>query len=123
MRDDGLSRQRQIPGPHDLAADGFHAIAVADLEIDGLAFVAPQQRFERDRVGPVALLQNLQHAPARAAQHHGLRLQLGSRAREFDSVDTSFQVERNCLAHNGELLVVNRERGIGGKGVRSEKAR
>ena len=62
-------------------------LAAADLKLDCLPFVAPQQRIERDWVGAIVLFQNAQQAPAcGVAKHHRFGLQHRGGAFELDVV-------------------------------------
>ncbi|HXI44641.1 MAG TPA: hypothetical protein VNH83_31945 [Bryobacteraceae bacterium] len=52
----------------------------------------------------------------------GLGLQVRGGSAERDLIQAGFQIERNGFADDGELLVVNGERGVGGKaGPSAEK--
>ena len=86
------------------------------LKLDGLPFVTPQQRVHRHRVRAIVLVQDAQQPPsAGIAQHHRLRLQLRRGSGELELIQALFQVEWNGFAHDGELLVVDGEGGVGGE--------
>ena len=108
---------------NEAAADNFagnqfgdlRAVLGADvLEINRLALEEREQEFLRDRVVAVILFQDLQRVFAGGvAQDDGVRLHLRGRAGIDDGIRASLEVERHGVADDGEVLVVNGERGFG----------
>jgi hypothetical protein len=85
------------------------AVIHIGLEFQGLAFKQIEQQAFGDGVVAVVLLQNLQTAATRVAQHHRIRLHMGGNVAEKDVVHARHQVERHVLPHHGKKLVVNGE--------------
>src|SRR6266536_4671407 len=102
-----------ISAADDLTLDGFELFAALREEGDRLAFVEREQQFLRDRVVAVTLLENLQRASGQVAQDDRVGFQVRRDAGEVYVVDAGGQVERQILAGDEEILVVDGERGRG----------
>ncbi len=66
----------------------------------------------RNGIIAVVLLENLKMAAGvDGSQDHGIRLEVSGDVGDLKVVNTCAQVEGQLLAHDGKLLVVNREGG------------
>ena len=84
------------------------------FKINRLALEQRQQQFLRDGVVAVILLPNLERMFAgRVAQNHRVRLDARGRIGITHIVDAGLEVERDRVAHDGEVLVVNGEGRLG----------
>ena len=102
---------RHVSAANDFAFDGLPGGA---LEVDDAAFVQRKQRVFIDGIGAVVLLENTQGMLAgQVAQHDRIRLEMNRDVVHGHLVFTGFQVKENILAHDGEILVIDSERGLG----------
>ena len=87
-----------------------------------LALEQRQQQFLRHRVVAVILLEDLQRMLARGvAQDDRIRLDLRGGAGVSHGIVAGLQVERHGVAHDGEVLVVNGERRLGGAAIAAKQ--
>ncbi len=100
-----------ISAANDLAFHDFGFPVVLHFKIQDLAFIQCQQQGLGKWIVAVILFQNMQLVGARRiAQHDRIRLYMRRGLGEAHMVQSRLQVERNRLAHNREVLVINRDR-------------
>jgi len=81
-------------------------------EIDSLAFVERKQHLFGDGVVAIVLLENAQMAGfIEGAEEDGVGFEVAGDVGDFDVVLAGLQVERQAVANDGELLVVDGECG------------
>ena len=107
----GKSIMGRVSAANDFALHGLDALRCRNFKVDRLAFVEREQQRLRDRIGAVILLEHLQGVFAgRVAQDHRVGLEMHGDVVHVDLVLAGLQIEREFLADDGEILVVNRER-------------
>ena len=68
-----------------------------------------EQELLGHRIVPVVLLEDLERVARGIAQDHGIRFEMDRRPVEFDFILALLEVERNRIADDREVLVVNRQ--------------
>src|SRR5438309_6635608 len=102
---------RGVSATDDFAGDDFLLVLALHQEIDRLALVERKQQRLRNRVGTVVLFQHLNRMlAARITQNDRIRLQMHRDIRHLKFVDSCLQIQREFLADDGEILVIDGER-------------
>src|ERR1035437_3058735 len=95
------------------AFDDLRSLRCPNLEIDRLTFVEGEQQRLGYGVGAIVLLQHLYRVLAgEIAQNDGVGLQVHGDVIQVDLVFAGLQVQRDFLAHDGEILVIDGEGGL-----------
>ena len=102
---------RGVSATDDFAGDDFLLVLALHQEIDRLALVERKQQRLGNRIGPIILFQHLNRMlAARITQNDRVRLQVHGDISHLNFVRTRFQVQRQFLADDGEILVIDGER-------------
>ena len=100
-----------VSAADDLAPYGLlMTLRIGAHKIDDFALKQREEQSIGDGIVAVVLFQDSQAAAVQIAQHHGVRLGMGGDVAEGGVGYTAIQLQRNRLADNGKLLVVNGER-------------
>ena len=106
-----VGRAGNVSAADDFAADGLALVATLREKINGLAFIEREQQFLGNGIVAITLLENLQRPPSQIAQDDRVRLKMRGNPGKVHVVDACVQVQRQVLAGNEEILVVDGERG------------
>jgi len=83
-------------------------------KVDCFSLEERQEQFLRHWIVAVVLFEDLQvQLFRRIAQNHRVRLEMRRGVRKTDVVDARLEIKRHRVPDNGEVLVVNSERGFG----------
>ena len=84
-------------------------LLLAHDKIERLPLKEREQISLRERIVAISLLENLQRLAGLVAQHHGVGLELQRGTIVVHIVHAGLKIQRNGIAHHGEILIVNRE--------------
>jgi hypothetical protein len=106
-----------VTAADNLSRNNDTLVILFDLEVDRLSFELREHRAQCHRIGAIVLFKDLQgNLPCRVAQDDRARLQVRGRVTEVDFIQAFVQIERQRLSDDGEILIVNRQRRIRGRG-------
>ncbi len=106
---------RDVAAADDFALhDVIGFVGFGDEEVDGFALEEGEEQILGHGIVAVVLLEDLEVGLAGGiAQDDGVGFEMRGGVREADVIDAALEVERDGVADDGEVLVIDGERGIG----------